>query len=141
MDEEAIKRITAQAVEIALRQDREERDRQSRLATEAAVAAALANQTQQVRALRKPELPNLDKKHIEAWIRRVEHAFNRVDVNRPKDKFSFLETKFAGCDDAEINEFLQGDTTEDWDSFLSHLRDIYGRSKQEEVQSLLNGIP
>ena len=141
MDEDTVKRITAQAVEFALRQDREERDRQSKIATEAAVTAALANQTNQVRALRKPELPNLDKKNIDNWIRRVENAYTRADITRAKDKFAFLETKFPQCDDATINEFL-GCTTEDkWAAFKEYLRDLYGRSKKEQVYSIFNGVP
>ena len=49
MDQEAIQRLCAEAVEYALRKDREERDRQSQLATQAAVSAALANQTSGIR--------------------------------------------------------------------------------------------
>ena len=44
-DDEAVQRITANAIRVALQQDREERDRQSQLATQAAVAAAVANQS------------------------------------------------------------------------------------------------
>ena len=68
MDAEQIEQITANAVRMALQQDREERDRQSRLATEAAVAAALANQTSQVQALRRPDLPPFDPQNIDIWI-------------------------------------------------------------------------
>ena len=58
MTDADIKRITANAVRLALQQDREERDRQSKLATE---ASALANQTQQVQALRRTELPPFNR--------------------------------------------------------------------------------
>ena len=51
MSSEEIQRITANAVAMALAQDRAERDRQVKVATEAAVAAALANQTSQVNAI------------------------------------------------------------------------------------------
>ena len=44
-DDEAVQRITANAIRVALQQDREEWDRQSQLATQAAVAAAVANQS------------------------------------------------------------------------------------------------
>ena len=128
---------------MALTQDREERDRQSRLATEAAVAAALANQTQQVQALRRPELPPFDKENIEVWIRRMENAYTRSSIVRPKDKFAFLEKLFHAKDDARINSFLwnPNPTNETWTEFLEYVRERYGRTVKQEVNSLLNGIP
>ena len=140
MAEDDTRRLIAEAVDYALKKDREERDKQSALHTEAAVAAALANQTSHVRSLRKPDLPNLDKLHIDSWIRRIEHAFNRAEVHRPKDKLSFLESKFSGCDDATINEFLAKDSQEDWDNFLHYLRDIYGKTTRERVNHVFNGV-
>ena len=95
MDPALIAQITRDAVRLALEQDREERDRQSRLATEAAVAAALANQTSQVQALRRPDLPPFDKENIEIWIKRVQFACTRAGINKPKDKFAFLEKTFS----------------------------------------------
>ena len=141
MDDEAIERITANAVRLALQQDREERDRQSRLATEAAVSAALANQTNQVRALRKPELPAFDKNNINIWIRRVNGAYTRAGITEAKDKFAFLESKFNVDPDPKINEFLEKDTNADWEAFLDYLREIHGRTKEQEINSLLNGTP
>ena len=141
MDEEMVARITANAIKMALAEDRAERDRQSALHTEAAVSAALSQQSNQVRALRKPDLPPLDKKHIEQWIQRVEYAYTRAEVNKAKDKFAFLESKFSGCDDAQINEMLQGVTDAQWTAFLDHLRDTYGRTKKDMVNALLNGFP
>ena len=141
LTDEVIQRITANAVAIALRQDREERDRQSRLATEAAVSAALANQTNQVRALRKPELPNFDKNNVHTWIRRTEAAFRRSDIHNTRDKFAFLETKFHIDADPKVNELLEGQTDADWTAFLDYLREIHGRTKKQEVYSLLNGTP
>ena len=141
IDEDVMARIVANAVKMALTEDRAERDRQSALHTEAAVAAALANQSNQVRALRKPDLPPLDKKYIEQWIARVEYAYTRTGVDKAKDKFAFLESKFSGCEDAKMNELLRGSTNADWDSFLSYLRDIYGRTKEDKVAALLGGFP
>ena len=140
MDEQTQKLI-ADAVEFALNKDRAERDKQTKIVTEAAVAAALAHQTSHVRSLRKPDLPNLDKRHIESWIKRVEHAFTRAEVNRPKDKFSFLESKFAGCEDATINEFLEKDSQDAWEQFLDYLRDLYGKTKKDRVHTIFNGVP
>ena len=139
MDEQTQKLI-ADAVEFALNKDRAERDKQTKIVTEAAVAAALAHQTSHVKSLRKPDLPNLDKRHIESWIKRVEHAFTRAEVTRPKDKFSFLESKFAGCEDATINEFLEKDTQAAWESFLEYLKDLYGKTKKDRVYTIFNGV-
>ena len=141
LDQEAIERITANAIRIALTNDREERDRQSQLVTQAAVAAALANQTAQVRATRKPELPPFDKNNIEYWIKRLESAYRRAEVVKPEDKFAFIESKFDHSD-SKINKFLYGThTATDWQDFLDYLRLIYGRTRKQEVQSLLNGTP
>ena len=139
MNEET-QRLIADAVEFALNRDRAERDKQSKIATEAAVAAALAHQTSHVKSLRKPDLPNLDKLHIESWIKRVEHAFTRAEVIRPKDKFSFLESKFAGCEDATINELLQKDTQDAWEQLLEYLKDLYGKTKRDRVYTVFNGV-
>ena len=132
--------IIARAVKMALAEDRADRDRQSALHTEAAVAAALANQTSQTRSLRKPDLPPLDKKNIEHWINRVEYAYTRAEVTRPKEKFAFLERTFSGCDDAQINRMLQGDSAAQWTVFLDHLRDTYGRTTRQKVQTVFNGV-
>ena len=134
-------RIVASAVKLALDQHKAESDRLSALHTQAAVAAALANQSNQVRALKKPDLPPVDKRHIEQWIERIEFAYTRAEVTRPKDKLAFLETKFAGCEDPQLNELLRGTTDSDWQRFLDHLRDIYGRTTQDKVNSLLGGFP
>ena len=142
MDAEQIEQITANAVRMALQQDREERDRQSRLATEAAVAAALANQTSQVQALRRPDLPPFDPQNIDIWIKRIEFAYTRSNVTAVKDKFAFLEKLFHAKDDARVNAFLWGDhTPEQWNDFLKYLQDRYGRTRKQEVYSLLNGVP
>ena len=141
MDDEYIQRITAAAVKMALEQDREERDRQSRLATEAAVAAALANQTSQVQALRKPDLPPFDKDNIETWIKRIENAYVRSNVTDSKHKFAYLERLFHAKDDSRINRYMWGtQTPEEWTAFLAYLRDRYGRTRKQEVQSLLSGV-
>ena len=142
MDEDAVKRITAAAIEHALQLDRAERDRQSQLATQAAVAAALQNQTQQVNALRKPDLPPFDKDHIHIWIKRLENAYVRCNVVTSKAKFAFLESKFDKKSDPRINKYLYGDQTDDkWMSFLDYLREKYGRTRRQEVYTVLQGKP
>ena len=141
MEPELIAQITRDAVRMALQQDREERDHQSRIATEAAVAAALANQTSQVQALRQPDLPPFDKDHIDVWIGRVEFAYARAGVTKPTDKFAFLEKMFHAKDDSKVNAFLWGahnDST--WSEFVKYLRERHGRTKKQEVYSLLDGV-
>ena len=141
-DDEAVQRITANAICVALQQDRDERDRQSQLATQAAVAAALANQTQQVNALRKPDLPPFDKDNIHIWIKRLENAYCRSNVNTPQAKFAFLESKFDVKSDPKINKYLYGEqTAADWTEFLDYLREKYGRTRRQEVYTILNGTP
>ena len=142
MEPDAIQRLCAEAVEYALRKDREERDRTTQLATQAAVAAALANQTSQVRALRKPDLPALDKKHIQRWLSRVEAAYTRNEVTTAKDKFAFIESKFTVDADAKINQFLEkpNQTTDDWEAFKRYLVEIHGLSKRDRVKLLLQGV-
>ena len=137
MDDERVQRITANTIRIALQQDREERDHQQRIATEAAVSAALANQSNQVKALRKPEIPNFDKNNIDTWIRRTENAFARFDITNPRQKFSYLERTFHIDDDPKINNFLEGETADDWKDFLSYLREIH----RQCVYSLIKGTP
>ena len=141
MDDEQIERMISSAVKRALAEDRADRDRQSALHTEAAVTAALNNQSNQIRSLRKPELPPLDKKNIEQWISRIEYAYTRAEVKKAKDKLAFLESKFVGCDDAQLNELLKGTTDNDWTKFIDYLRDIYGRTKEDKINSLLSGFP
>ena len=134
--------LIARAIRLALQQDREERDRQSQLVTQAAVSAALANQTQQVNALRKPDLPPFDRDNIHIWIKRLENAYTRSNVVSPKAKFAFLESKFDVKADPKINSFLYGDQTlDDWTNFLQYLREKYGRTRRQEVQTILNGTP
>ena len=127
---------------MALAQDRDERDRQVKVATEAAVAAALANQTSQVNALRKPDLPPFDKDNIHIWIKRLENAYERSGVRTVKGKFAFLESKFDTKTDARINKFLYGtQTAEEWDAFLDYLREKHGKTRRQEVYTILNGTP
>lgn len=141
MDTEQIERMCANAVRMALQQDREERDPQSRLATEAAVSAALANQTSQVQALRRPDLPPFDPQNIDVWIKRIKFAYTRSNIVAVKDKFAFLEKLFNAKDDPRVNAFLWGDhTIANWNEFLNYLRERYGRTKRQ-VYSLLNGVP
>ena len=127
---------------MALAQDRTVRERESAVHTEAAVAAALANQTSQVQALRRPDLPPFDKDHIEVWIRRIEFAYARSNIVKPTDKFAFLEKMFHAKDDSRINAFMWGThTNATWNEFITYLKERYGRTVKQEVQTLLEGVP
>ena len=86
---------------------------------------------------RKPDLPEFDSKNIEVWIRRVSSAYDRAGIALPKDKFAFLESKFAVGANPAIDAFLYGPATEEaWTAFLQYLREEYGRTIQQEAQFL-----
>ena len=112
-------------------------------ATAALVAAAgvisqqQAQHTAQPIRTRKPELPEFDSKNVEIWIRRVQSAYDRAAIVLPKDKFAFLETKFAVGANPAIDAYLYGPATEEaWTSFLAYLREEYGRTVRQEAQYL-----
>ena len=107
-----------------------------------AVRTAVRDQVRDVSSLtRKPELPAFDKANIEIWIRRVENAFIRAGIDVIKDRFAFLESKIGVDTDPKVTEYLfipdPDETT--WASFTSHLRKRYGRTRRQQVQSLITG--
>ena len=107
-----------------------------------AVRTAVREQVRDVTSLtRKPELPAFDKANIEIWIRRVENAFIRAGIDLVKDRFAFLESKIGIDTDPKVTEFLfvpdPDETT--WTSFITHLRKRYGRTRRQQVQSLITG--
>ena len=107
-----------------------------------AVRDVMRDQVRDVTALtRKPELPTFDSANIEIWIRRIDNAFTRAAITSVKDKFAFLESKIGTAVDPKITEFLcvNAPTTSTWDDFLSYLRKRYGRTKRQQVQSLISG--
>ena len=107
-----------------------------------AVRNAVRDQVRDVTALtRKPELPSFDTANIEIWIRRVENAFTRASINNVKDKFAFLESKIGVNSDPKITEYLCVDppTNATWISFLAYLRKRYGRTKRQQITSLITG--
>ena len=90
---------------------------------------------------RKPEIPSFDKAHVDHWIRRTENAFIRANVNSPREKFAFLETKFPVDFNPRINDFLWGDPTADrWTEFIAYLRTEYGTTKQQRASVFLDGL-
>ena len=119
----------------------EAEDERTRQMMQAAVAAAMSAMQNMDISKRKPELPSFDHKNIEIWIKRVESAYARANVTKPKDKFAFLESKIGVDQDAKINEFLFGEATDEkWTEFLNYLRSRYGRTVKQECSSILDGI-
>ena len=108
-------------------------------ATQALVAATglvtqQSQQQQQVR-VRKPELPDFDSRNVEIWIKRVQAAYDRAGITQAKDKFAFLETKFAVGANPSVDEFLYGPANDEtWNSFLAYIRSEYGRTVRQEAQ-------
>ena len=102
--------------------------------------ASLNNQAPKA-STRKPELPPFDQKNITSWIRRVENAFTRANITSPKDKFAHLESVMSVDMHPTVNEFFNGTATEEnYNSFLGFLRERYGRTKEQRVQSAINGV-
>ena len=90
---------------------------------------------------RKPDLPEFDSKNVEIWLKRVANAYRRAGITDPKDKFAFIETKFAVDTDPKINEFIFGEgTATEWSEFEQYLRDRYGRSKAQQTAVILDGV-
>ena len=119
--EEDVRRITAAAVETALRNARTEQ--------------------QSACAGRKPDLPPFDAKRIDEWLRRVENAYTRASITTPQDKFAFLEGKISVDLNPKINEFFNNPPTEDnWTALKTYLRKEYGRTRQQQAATLIDGV-
>ena len=109
----------------------------SKAAVEAALAAVQGMNTSK----RKPDLPDFDVRNIDIWIKRVESAYVRANVTEAKEKFAHLEAKISIDVDPKINEYLYGEANDDnWSSFLSYLRQRYGRSKRQQAATILDGV-
>ena len=100
--------------------------------------ASQQQQTAQIRT-RKPELPEFDAKNVEIWLKRVQSAYDRAGIALPKEKFAFLESKFAVGANPTIESFLYGPATEEsWELFVLYLKEEYGRTVRQEAQYLLS---
>ena len=91
---------------------------------------------------RKPELPPFSTKDIENWIRRVKNAYQRVGISDAKSKFAFLENIIGSETTPTINSFMvhPDPTDATWDAFLDHLTQRYGRTTQQQAQSVLRNF-
>ena len=102
---------------------------------------ALVTNTARGASPKKPELPPFDSKNIEPWIRRTENAFLRAGISDPKLKFAHLESVISVELHPTVNEYFNGDATQDnFDSLLKFLRDRYGRTLEQQVQSAIQGV-
>ena len=149
---EEIRRIAEEAQQ----ESRNMRSQQDRItaaleaATQAAAAATAALQalalnqaapTTTTTKRKRPELPALDKNNIHIWIQRVESAYAREEVTDPKQKFAFLESIIGVNLGPTINNFMFGEaSTDNWNSFLEHLKDVYGPTKESRCSIYLDGI-
>ena len=116
------------------------RSLQNNMADQTVQALAAALQGMKVSS-RKPDLPAFDPKNIDIWLKRIDNAYRRAGVTDPKDKFAFIEPKFAVDTDPRINEFLFGDgTAEEWAEFENYLRVRYGRTKAQQASVILDGV-
>ena len=151
---EEIRRIAEEAQQES-RNMRSQQDRLTAALEEATRAAAAAAAALQALALnhsaqaapttttkrKRPELPPLDKTNIHIWIQRVESAYAREEVTDPKQKFAFLESIIGVNLGPTINNFMFGEATADnWNSFLEHLKDVYGPTKETRCSVYLDGI-
>ena len=90
---------------------------------------------------KRPELPAFDKSNIHIWIQRVESAYAREEVTDPKQKFAFLESIIGVNLGPTINNFMFGEpTAQNWKSFLDHLKDVYGPTKETRCSTYLDGL-
>ena len=107
----------------------------SALAAAANLVAQQGSQQQQTQIrTRKPDLPEFDPRNIDIWIKRTEAAYDRAGICLPRDKFAFLESKFAVGANPSIDAFLYGPANDDtWSSFLTYLREEYGRTVRQEA--------
>ena len=90
---------------------------------------------------KRPELPAWDSANIEAWIRRTNAAYIRAGISKPEDKFAFLENIIPVDLHPTINAFFSGPATEQaWTEFLAFLRQRFGRTKEQRIQTAIDGV-
>ena len=153
-DPAEVRRIAEQARQenLAMMANQERITKALEQATQAAAAAAAAlqalsaNNQQAAPAAptakrKRPELPPFDKSNIHIWIQRVESAYAREEVTDPKQKFAFLESIIGVNLGPTINNFMFGEANaQNWDSFLDHLKDVYGPTKETRCSTYLDGL-
>ena len=107
---------------------------------QAAVDAAMAHSTIQQQSMRKPSVPPFDPKNIDQWIRRVNAAFDRLNITNPKFKFAHLDEKIPNDKDPRLNDFMSGaPSQENWDALIAYLRKKHGRTIKQMANSVITG--
>ena len=90
---------------------------------------------------KRPELPAWDSANIEAWIRRTNAAYVRAGISKPEDKFAFLENVIPVDLHPTINAYFSGPATEPaWAEFITFLRQRFGRTKEQRIQTAIDGV-
>ena len=105
-------------------------------------AAAPAQATpMQTHRRKRPELPAFDKNNIHIWVQRIEAAYAREEISDPKQKFAFLESVIGVNMGPTINGYMFGAaTSETWNSFIDHLLDTFGPTKEQRCSTFLDGV-
>ena len=134
-----------------IQQQESQRRYEQSQATVAQLSAALETLTAHTASLptaiptpqrKKPELPPFDPKHINRWVDRLNAAYQRAGVTLAKDKFAFLESTFEVSSNPRINKFLYGtNTNDDWNEFISFLKEEYGKTKRQKAALLITEFP
>ena len=135
---------------------RANQDRMTAAVEQATAAAAAATAALQALALsvngqaaaptqthrrKRPELPPFDKNNIHIWVQRIEAAYAREEITDPKQKFAFLESVIGVNMGPTINGYMFGAaTTETWKSFIDHLLETFGPTKEQRCSTFLDGV-
>ena len=109
---------------------------------QAAVNAAMQSASVQQQHMRKPNVPPFDPKNIDQWLRRVNAAFDRLNITNPKFKFAHLDEKIPSDKDPVLNDFMSGaPSQENWDAFVTYLKKKHGRTLKQMANSIITGTP
>lgn len=92
---------------------------------------------------RKPEMPPFDQQNVLIWLRRLQAAYDRAGVILAKDKFAYLESTFDISFNPCINDFLfnSNNTDEDWQNFVSYMKQEYGPTIRQKARKLIGDLP
>ena len=90
---------------------------------------------------KRPELPAFDKTNVHIWVQRVEAAYAREEITDPKQKFAFLESVIGVNMGPTINSYMFGEATDEtWKSFVDHLLETFGPTKEQRCSTFLDGV-
>ena len=136
MDPEQLRIIVESACKAAVDAARQSSTVDSTAIVEAAINAAHAGQQKS----RKPNIPAFDPKNIDTWLRRMNAAFDRLEITDPKLKFAHIDEKIPSDTDPIINDLLCGvQNQEKWDELIDYLREKHGKTIEERAWSVIEG--